>query len=108
VTAPHIRHGDALDMDWAALLPPDQCSYIFGNPPFIGAKFQTDGQRAQVRRLAALPGSGGTLDYVAGWFIKAANFAAAGSAHVAFVARGWKSPSPTAPSSGPAARRCIA
>jgi hypothetical protein len=86
VTAPHIRHGDALDMDWAALLPPDRCSYIFGNPPFIGAKFQTDRQRAQVRRLAALPGSGGTLDYVAGWFIKAADFAAAGSAHVAFVA----------------------
>jgi hypothetical protein len=86
VTAPNIRHGDALEMDWADLLPPDRCSYIFGNPPFIGAKYQTDMQRAQLRRIAALPGSGGTLDYVAGWFVQAARFAAAGGAHIAFVA----------------------
>lgn len=86
VTAPNIRHGDALEMDWADLLPPDRCSYIFGNPPFIGAKYQTNGQRAQLRRIAALPGSGGTLDYVAGWFVQAARFAAAGGAHIAFVA----------------------
>jgi len=86
VTAPNIRHGDALEMDWADLLPPDRCSYVFGNPPFIGAKYQTDMQRAQLRRIAALPGSGGTLDYVAGWFVQAARFAAAGGAHIAFVA----------------------
>jgi hypothetical protein len=86
VTAPNIRHGDALEMDWADLLPPDRCSYIFGNPPFIGAKYQTEAQRTQLRRIAALPGSGGTLDYVAGWFIRAARFAAAGAAHIAFVA----------------------
>lgn len=86
VTAPNIRHGDALDMNWADLLPPDRCSYVFGNPPFIGAKYQTDMQRAQLRRIAALPGSGGTLDYVAGWFVQAARFAATGGAHIAFVA----------------------
>lgn len=86
VTAPNIRHGDALEMDWADLLPPDRCSYVFGNPPFIGAKYQTDMQRAQLRRIAALPGSGGTLDYVAGWFVQATRFAAAGGAHIAFVA----------------------
>ncbi|MEC3909849.1 DNA methyltransferase [Sphingobium sp. CR2-8] len=86
VTAPNIRHGDALETDWASLLPPERCSYVVGNPPFIGAKYQTDAQRAQLRRIAALPGSGGTLDYVAGWFIKAARFASAGGAHVAFVA----------------------
>ncbi|SEJ03989.1 N-6 DNA Methylase [Sphingobium sp. AP50] len=86
VTAPNIRHCDALEMDWATLLPPETCSHIVGNPPFIGAKYQTEAQRAQVRRLAALPGSGGTLDYVAAWFLKAARFAAAGGAHIAFVA----------------------
>ena len=42
-----------------------------GNPPFVGAKFQSETQRAQVRRIAALGGSGGTLDYVAAWFLKA-------------------------------------
>jgi hypothetical protein len=86
VTAPNIRHCDALEMDWATLLPPETCRYIVGNPPFIGAKYQTEAQRAQVRRLAALPGSGGTLDYVAAWFLKGARFAAVGGAHIAFVA----------------------
>ncbi len=67
----HILHGDALESDWANLLPPERCSYIMGNPPFVGAKFQSETQRQQVRRIAGLGGSGGTLDYVAAWFIKA-------------------------------------
>ncbi|MFT3728794.1 MAG: hypothetical protein QM759_13300 [Terricaulis sp.] len=45
-----------------------------GNPPFSGAKQQTEKQRAQVRRIADLGGSGGTLDYVAAWFIKAGDY----------------------------------
>ena len=63
--SPHIRHGDALEFDWAELLPPEECSYVLGNPPFVGAKFQSPQQREQVRRIAALGRSGGTLDYVA-------------------------------------------
>ncbi|WP_137870911.1 DNA methyltransferase [Sphingopyxis sp. 2PD] len=69
-----ILHSDALETDWAELLPPEKCSYIMGNPPFIGAKFQSEFQRAQVRRIANLGGSGGTLDYVAAWFIKAGQY----------------------------------
>ena len=72
----HILHGDALETDWSSLLPPERCSYIMGNPPFVGAKFQSEFQRAQVRRVAGLGGSGGTLDYVAAWFIKAGQFCA--------------------------------
>ncbi len=71
-----IIHGDALEVDWADLLPPEKCHYIMGNPPFIGAKFQSEFQRAQVRRIAGLGGSGGTLDYVAAWFIKAGQYMA--------------------------------
>lgn len=70
----HILHGDALEADWAALLSPEKCSFIMGNPPFIGAKYQTELQRAQVRRVAGLSGGGGTLDYVAAWFIKAGQY----------------------------------
>ncbi|HOA48926.1 MAG TPA: N-6 DNA methylase [Novosphingobium sp.] len=72
----HILHGDALETDWSSLLPPQRCSYIMGNPPFVGAKFQSEFQRKQVRAVAGLGGSGGTLDYVAAWFIKAGQFCA--------------------------------
>ncbi|GGY91342.1 DNA methyltransferase [Novosphingobium colocasiae] len=70
----HILHGDALEEPWENLLPPERCSYVMGNPPFVGAKYQNELQRAQVRRIAGLGGSGGTLDYVAAWFIKAGQF----------------------------------
>ena len=72
--SPHIRNADALEIDWADVLPPNKCSYVFGNPPFGGAKFQSSHQRAQVRRVAALGGGGGTLDYVAAWFICAGDY----------------------------------
>ena len=72
--SPHIRNADALEIDWADVLPPNECSYVFGNPPFGGAKFQSPAQRAQVWRVAALGGSGGTLDYVAAWFIRAGDY----------------------------------
>ena len=85
-TSPHIVHGDALEMDWREVLPAQKCSFVFGNPPFIGAKFQTAEQRAQVRRIAALGRSGGTLDYVTAWFIKAGEYIQDGSARVGFVA----------------------
>lgn len=81
-----ILHADALEVDWAELLPPEKCSYVMGNPPFVGAKFQSEVQRAQVRRIAALGGSGGTLDYVAAWFIKAGQYAQGNRRiHIAFV-----------------------
>ena len=84
--SPHIVHGDALETDWSGLLPPDECSFVLGNPPFVGAKFQTVEQRAQVRGIAALGRSGGTLDYVCAWFIKAGEYVNGGDARIGFVA----------------------
>ena len=72
--SPHILNADALETDWTTLLPPEECSYVFGNPPFVGAKFQSEEQRAQVRRIAALGSTGGTLDYVTAWFIRAGEY----------------------------------
>ena len=85
-TSPHILHADALDTDWASLLPPEDCSYVFGNPPFVGAKFQTAHQRVQVRAIAGLGGSGGTLDYVTAWFLKAGAYVQSGLVRLGFVA----------------------
>ena len=83
--APNIRHADALETDWAEVLAPEKCSYVLGNPPFVGAKIQSEAQRAQVRRIAALGKSGGTLDFVAAWFIKAGEFLRSSHARVGFV-----------------------
>jgi len=85
-TSPQIVHGDALEMDWADLLSPGECSFVFGNPPFGGSKFQSTAQRAQVRRIAALSGTGGTLDYVTAWFIKAGEYARDTRIRIGFVA----------------------
>ena len=84
--SPNIVHGDALETDWSELLTPAECSFVFGNPPFVGAKYQTGEQRAQVRRIANLGKSGGTLDYVAAWFIKAGEYAKQSNARIGFVA----------------------
>ena len=85
-TSPHIRHADALETDWSELLPPEECSYVLGNPPFVGAKYQSSEQRQQVRRIAALGKSGGTLDYVTAWFITAGEYVRQGTARIGFVA----------------------
>ena len=84
-TAPHIVHGDALEIDWTTLLPAEECSFVFGNPPFVGAKFQTPEQREQVHRIAALGKGGGTLDYVTAWFIKAGDYVQTSNARIGFV-----------------------
>lgn len=86
IAAPGIRHADALEFDWHKLLPSQRCSYVLGNPPFVGAKYQSEKQRAQVRLLARLGGSGGTLDFVSAWFIRAGEYVGGGHAHIAFVA----------------------
>ena len=59
---------------------------MFGNPPFGGSKYQTAEQRAQVRGIAALGKSGGTLDYVAAWFVKAGEYVRKSEARIGFVA----------------------
>ena len=42
--SPHILHADALETDWTALLPPEECAYVFGNPPFGGQSYQSKEQ----------------------------------------------------------------
>ncbi len=73
-SSPRIVCADALEIDWAEVLPPQECDFVLGNPPFGGAKYQSDEQRAQVRRIAGLGKSGGTLDYVTAWFLRAGEY----------------------------------
>lgn len=80
-----IRHGNALRLDWAEVLPPAQCSYVLGNPPFVGSKYQTAGQRADMASVCGALPSFGLLDYVAAWYLKAADYTRTGAAPVGFV-----------------------
>jgi hypothetical protein len=70
----HIHHGNALQTDWAQVLPPAECSYIVGNPPFIGKKEQNKEQKADLAPLTAHIKGAGVLDYVTGWYFKAATY----------------------------------
>lgn len=70
----NIVRADALEIDWSSVIAPERCDYVLGNPPFVGAKYQSPKQRQQVRDIARLGGSGGTLDFVSAWFLKAGNY----------------------------------
>ncbi len=82
---PHIRCANALRMDWNDLLPAEECSYVLGNPPFIGAKYQNPEQKTDVRRLAGHVRGSGLLDYVTLWYIRAVEYIKATSIRCAFV-----------------------
>ena len=84
--SPHVVHGNALTLDWNAVLPAERCSYVLGNPPFIGKQHQSPQQKADVAPLFARLEGGGVLDFVAAWYIKAADYARLNPAlHVGYV-----------------------
>lgn len=70
----HILHADALETDWSRLLPPEKCSYIIGNPPFVGHQWRDEVQQAGMHKVWGTAGQVNRLDYVTAWFKKAADF----------------------------------
>lgn len=84
--SPRIVHGNALHTDWSAAMKTAECSYILGNPPFIGHQWRTDEQQADMHRTWGRDGQVNRLDYVTCWFRKAVEFAAANrKIRIAFV-----------------------
>ncbi|MFZ5501917.1 MAG: class I SAM-dependent DNA methyltransferase [Pseudomonadota bacterium] len=77
---------NSLRIDWNDVIPAEQCSYVLGNPPFIGAKYLNDEQREDVAHVMGNIPSSGLLDYVTCWYVKALPYIHANpSIHVAFV-----------------------
>lgn len=70
----NIRKGNALEIDWAEFVPPRQLNYILGNPPFIGKQNQSAEQKASLESVTQGIAGAGVLDFVAGWFVKAAQY----------------------------------
>jgi hypothetical protein len=73
-TSPHIVNGNALRIDWNEVLPAERCSFVLGNPPFVGAKFMDDAQRDDTRTVFTGIDNAGLLDFVAAWYVKAAHY----------------------------------
>jgi hypothetical protein len=69
-----IRHGNALRIEWADFCPPGQLDYILGNPPFIGYSYQTADQKEDLAFVTKGIQGVGVLDYVCGWYLKAAQY----------------------------------
>ena len=65
-----IVEGNALRLDWESVVPKDKLNYIMGNPPFVGYSYQTKEQKADLTDVC--PECGKSIDYVAGWYYKAA------------------------------------
>jgi hypothetical protein len=108
-----ITCGNALRLDWLSICPPtgtgvkhqaddlfhtplDQPqidfeneggeTYICGNPPYRGSQWQTDEQKSDLKAIfdRRTP-NWKSLDYVAGWFMKAADYGTATPTVAAFV-----------------------
>ena len=72
--SPHIHCANALRLDWKTVLPPNQCSYVLGNPPLIGHQWRTAGQQQDMELIWGSSGRFGRLDYVTCWYGKAADY----------------------------------
>ena len=93
--------GNALRLDWLSICPPtsmgvkvtaddlfetplDQTeidfeneggeTYICGNPPYVGDKFQSEKQKADLKSVLRGRSNHKAMDYIAGWFWKASEY----------------------------------
>ena len=108
-----ITCGNALRLDWLSVCPPtgtgvkvqaddlfetplDQAeidfeneggeTYICGNPPYLGSTWQSDGQKADLEAIFGnRTKNWKSLDYVAGWFMKAGDYGTHTKSSAAFV-----------------------
>jgi hypothetical protein len=108
-----ITCGNALMLDWLSVFPAsatgvklksddllhtplDQAeidfeheggeTYICGNPPYLGSTYQSDEQKSDLKQIFGnKTKTWKSLDYVAGWFMKAADYGTKTNATAAFV-----------------------
>jgi hypothetical protein len=103
--APHIVTGNSLSLNWADILPPEKCTYLFGNPPFVGMARLSSAQQADNRSVfEALDTKGlrtGRLDYVACWYGKALAYIRRHDIRCAFVSTNSLTQGEQARSMGP-------
>jgi hypothetical protein len=83
--AAQIHHADALEINWENLVRKNELSFIIGNPPFIGSRIMNKDQKEGLTKVFDNAKNIGDLDYVTGWYIKAAKYIQGSKTKVAFV-----------------------
>lgn len=86
----NIVEGNALRVDWESVVPKDRLSYIMGNPPFVGYSLQSKEQKDDILSIYVDEKgkpykTAGKIDYVAGWYFKAAQLMVGTNIRTAFV-----------------------
>ena len=86
----NIVEGNALRMDWESVVPKEKLDYIMGNPPFVGYSLQSKEQKADILSVYVDEKgkpykTAGKIDYVAGWYFKAAELISNQKIKCAFV-----------------------
>ncbi len=80
-----IAHANALRMDWNEVLPKAKCSFVLGNPPFVGKHLMTAEQSADMEVVWNDVDGIGILDYVTAWYWKSASYLSGNAVRAAFV-----------------------
>ena len=82
-----IKCGNACRLDWNVVCPheKDEEVYVFGNPPYLGTKWQSDEQKEDVDCVMAFNPLRRSLDYISCWFVKGAEYIAHTNSKYAFV-----------------------
>ncbi len=73
-STPHIQNANALRVEWNEVLPAQRCSYVLGNPPFLGKTYQSKEQKTDLAAVMHGIHGAGDLDFVCGWYVLAAQY----------------------------------
>ncbi|MBE6021895.1 MAG: SAM-dependent DNA methyltransferase [Cellulosilyticum sp.] len=85
-----IHEGNALQIKWEDIVDKRKLSYIMGNPPFLGSSLQSSSQKKDIQSVyidekGKTYKAAGKIDYVSGWYFKAAEYINNTNIQVAFV-----------------------
>lgn len=82
-----IRCANSLKIDWEEVCPhtKDDEVFIFGNPPYLGAKLQDKEQKKDLENVLKDINGYKKLDYIASWFYLGAKYIKGTKSELAFV-----------------------
>lgn len=86
----NIAEGNALRLDWEGIVSKYELDYIMGNPPFVGYSLQSKEQKDDILSIYVDEKgkpykTSGKIDYVSGWYFKAAQLMQNTAIRTAFV-----------------------